>query len=230
MRGMITAGLLLLSLFIVACGEDAPQSSPRVQLTIPPIATSTPRPTTAPATFTPLPTSIAWWPTTAPEATRRAVSVSRVSDTVDPRQNVLLAEGEPAPPIVLTDIDGNRYQLDQLQGRPVIINFWTVGCGSCFFEFPLLQAVHGQVGDEVLILAVNVSELAEETRVLAQSLGITYPMIVDPNGEIFIRYFGGAVVPTTVVIRADGTVYNTYVGPLDQAALMALLTALGIAL
>ncbi len=228
MRGMMLVLLLLLSAFVVACGEDEPQSSPRVQLTLPPIATSTPRATGPAATFTPPPTPIQWWPTLPPETSLRPVTVSRVSDSVDPTQNLLLQQGAPVPPIVLTDIDGNRYQLDQLQGRAVIVNFWTVGCGSCFFEFPLLQALHQQVGDDVLILAVNVSDLAEETRIMADSLGVTYPMVVDPQGELFITYFGGAVVPTTYVINADGTVYNTFVGPLDQSLLANLINELGL--
>ncbi|PJF44856.1 MAG: hypothetical protein CUN55_01905 [Phototrophicales bacterium] len=228
MRGMILVISTLLSVLIVACNENTPKSSPRVQLTLPPIATSTPRPTQIPATASPLPTTVSWWPTAIPEATQRAVSVSRINDTVDPTQNLLLKEGEPVPPIVLTDIDGNRYQLDQLQGKVVIINFWTVGCGSCFFEFPLLQAVYEKFGDDILILAVNVSDLAEETRTLATNLGVSYPMFVDPEGAIFIRYFGGAVVPTTYIIRPDGTVYNAYVGPIDRTLLDAILTELGI--
>lgn len=223
MRGMVLAIILLLSAVLIACGDGEPETSPRVQLTLPPIASSTPRPTIQPATFTPLPTAIQWWPTLPPETIERPVTVSRVSDSVDPTQNLLLQEGEAVPPIILTDIDGNLYQLDELAGKPVIINFWTVGCGSCFHEFPLLQAMYEQVGDDVIILAVNVSDLPQETQTLADSLGVTYPMIVDPDGGIFIEFFGGAVVPTTYVISADGTVFDTIVGPLDQNVLAGLI-------
>lgn len=220
--------LLVLLLFaVVACGNEAPQHSPRVQVSPAPILTSTPRPALPTPTNTPPPTAL--WTPALPEATPRQVSVSRISDSVDPTSNLLIQPGEPAPAVVLTDIDGNTYQLDDLQGRVVIINFWTVGCGSCFYEFPLLQEVRDTLSTEdVLILAVNVSDLAEETRILADHLGATYPMVVDPNGEIFINFFGGAVVPTTYFIAPDGTVQETLVGPMDRTVLQDMLAASGI--
>ncbi len=218
--------LVLLVIVMVACGsEETP--TPQVQIiTDVPTSTVTPRPPTATPTGTPTPLAV---PTLPP--TPRQVVVSRFSDTVDPTSNVLLEEGQPVPPIVLTDIDGNRYQLDQLGGRVVVINFWTVGCGSCFYEFPLLQEIHESVAeDEVLILAVNVSDLAEETRYLAENLGVTYPMLVDPQGEIFATFFGGAVVPTTYFIGADGLVYDAVVGPMDMFLLTNHLQEMGVVL
>lgn len=227
MMGRVVVGLLvLLSVLIAACGNDDPQQAPQVQVTPAPIVTSTPQPTQPRATNSPVPTPIPFWTL---EATPRQVTVSRVNDSVDPTQNLLIQPGNPAPAIVLTDIDGNQYQLDQLRGRAVVINFWTVGCGSCFYEFPLLQEARDTLADEdVLILAVNVADLAEQTRVIADSLGATYPMVVDPNGEIFINFFGGAVVPTTYFISTDGTVQETVVGPMDRTLLNQTLIRAGV--
>jgi thiol-disulfide isomerase/thioredoxin len=219
---------ILATIFMAACGSTD-EATPQVNVitaTNPPIDTPTPDST---ATSTPFPTSIPLidLPTLPP--TPRQVSVSRVNDSVDPTQNLLIQAGQPVPPITLTDIDGHQYQLDQLQGKVVVINFWTLGCGSCFFEFPLLQHVRDAIPeDDVLILAVNAAELPEETRNLAIGLGATYPMIVDPQGEIFTSFFGGAVVPTTYFIAADGTVGNTIVGPMDLTILREQLRDLGV--
>lgn len=232
-RGVVSIGVLgiLAALLMVACGAEGENSTPQVQV-IEVTATTLPMDTPAPvqpATSTPFPTSIPLidLPTLPP--TPRQVSVSRVNDSVDPTQNILIEAGQPAPPITLTDIDGQQYQLDQLQGRAVIINFWTLGCGSCFFEFPLLQQVRDSLPeDDVLILAVNAAELPEETRNLAINLGATYPMIVDPQGEIFTTFFGGAVVPTTYFIAPDGTVGNAIVGPMDLHILREELREMGV--
>lgn len=221
---------ILGAILISACGSGE-ESTPQVNVievtaTNLPLDTPTPDSTTTP---TPFPTSVALidLPTLPP--TPRQVSVSRVNDSVDPTQNLLIQAGQPVPPITLTDIDGNQYQLDQLQGKVVIINFWTLGCGSCFFEFPLLQHVRDAMSeDDVLILAVNAAELPEETRNLALNLGATYPMIVDPQGEIFTTFFGGAVVPTTYFIAPDGTVGNIIVGPMDLTILREQLRDLGV--
>ncbi len=180
-----------------------------------PVATNTPSPT---------PRQIA---TLAP--TPRKVTVTRLNDTIDPLRPLEIQIGQPIPPITLTDIDGNDYLLSDLAGKVVVVNFWTVGCGSCFFEFPILQSVYAQFADEdLLILAVNVSELVEETRQLGISLGITFPLVVDPQGEVFSRYFGGAVVPTTVVIGRDSQVAEVIIGPVDGPLLTSILAEAGL--
>ncbi|KAB2857213.1 MAG: TlpA family protein disulfide reductase, partial [Anaerolineae bacterium] len=195
----------ILLLLISACGgqSDAPENredirEAAVQVNIVgqiSTATATALPFPA-ATNTPSPTP-RLLATLAP--TPRKVTVTRLNDTVDPLRPLEVQVGQPIPPITLTDIDGNDYLLSDLAGKVVVVNFWTVGCGSCFFEFPVFQSVYAQYAHEdLLILAVNVSELAEETRQLGESLGITFPLVVDAQGEVFSHYFGGAVVPTTV--------------------------------
>lgn len=188
-------------------------------------ATSTPLPSPA-STHTPSPTprQIA---TLAP--TPRKVTVTRLNNAIDPLRPLNVQVGQPIPPITLTDIDGNNYLLSNLTGKVVVVNFWTVGCGSCFFEFPVFQSVYAQYADnDLLILAVNVSELIEETRQLGASLGITFPLVVDPQGEVFSHYFGGAVVPTTVVIDRGGRVAEVIIGPVDGPLLTSILAEAGL--
>ncbi|MBI5927902.1 MAG: TlpA family protein disulfide reductase [Chloroflexi bacterium] len=163
--------------------------------------------------------------------TPRKVTVTRLNDSVDPLHPLEVQVGEPIPPISLTDIDGNEYALNNLAGKVVVVNFWTVGCGSCFFEFPILQNAYAQyTGGDLLILAVNVSELVEETRQLGESLQITFPLVVDPQGAVFSHYFGGAVVPTTVVIGRDSRVAEVIIGPLDTSLLTSILAKAGLEL
>lgn len=188
-------------------------------------ATATALPSPA-ATNTPSPTP-RFLATLAP--TPRKVTVTRLNDAVDPLRPLEIQIGQPIPPITLTDIDGNNYLLNELMGKVVVVNFWTVGCGSCFFEFPVFQSVYAQYPhDDLLILAVNVSELVEETRQLGESLEITFPLVVDPQGEVFSHYFGGAVVPTTVVIGRDGLVAEVIIGPVDGPLLTSILAEAGL--
>jgi thiol-disulfide isomerase/thioredoxin len=215
--------MVLLAVLLVACREE--QAPPRAQVfTLGELSTVTPTP--LPPTNTPPPTPLPS-PTFAP--TPRRVRVSRFDVNIAPSEQKLLEKGIAVPAVTLTDIDGNEYVLNELQGKVVILNFWTVGCGSCFYEFPLFQQVYSKIPqDQILVLAVNVSELAEQTRLLADYLHIEYPMIVDPRGQIFAHNFGGAVVPTTYFIATDGTIGSVIVGPLDESTLNYQLTELGI--
>lgn len=234
MRLKNLVGCILLFL-ITACGSqsDVPESredirEAAVQVNIVgQISTATP--TTLPppaATNTPSPTP-RLLATLAP--TPRKVTVTRLNEAIDPLRPLEVQVGQPIPPIPLTDIDGNDYLLNELAGKVVVVNFWTVGCGSCFFEFPVFQSVYAQYAqDDLLILAVNVSELVEETRQLGESLEITFPLVVDPQGEVFSHYFGGAVVPTTVVIGRDSTVAEVIIGPVDGPLLTSILAEAGL--
>lgn len=229
----------LIALLIAACGNDENGSDDRDDIhevsvkvnVVGQISTPTAVDLSEPKpTHTPSPTPIQWM-TLVP--TPRKVTVTRINDTVDPIRPLLVTIGDAAPAITLTDIDGNTYLLNELAGKAVIINFWTVGCGSCFFEFPIFQHAYAQYSqaastDELLILSVNVSDLVEETRQLGESLGVTFPLIVDPQGEVFMTHFGGAVVPTTIFIGPDGNVAERIIGPLDFALLTSILDKMGL--
>ncbi|MFQ5350717.1 MAG: TlpA family protein disulfide reductase, partial [Thermoanaerobaculia bacterium] len=47
----------------------------------------------------------------------------------------------PAPGFSLVDLDGQRVDLAQLRGQPVMINFWATWCQPCVVEHPVLQRV-----------------------------------------------------------------------------------------
>jgi peroxiredoxin len=231
----------LIALLIAACGSDENGSDDRSDIhevsvkvnVVGQISTPTAVDSSEPEpTHTPSPTPIQW-ATLVP--TPRKVTVTRINDTVDPIRPLQVTIGDAAPPITLIDIDGNTYVLNELLSKTVIVNFWTVGCGSCFFEFPIFQHAYAQYSqsltdstDELLILSVNVSDLVEETRQLGESLGVTFPLIVDPQGEVFMTHFGGAVVPTTIFIGSDGKVAERIIGPLDFALLTSILDKMGL--
>lgn len=236
-KNIIPIGCILL-LLLSACGgkqdvsssqEDVHAVSAAQVNVVGQISTTTSTPSPLPAaTNTPSPTARPFV-TLAP--TPRKVTVTRLNDTIDPLRPLIVQVGQSIPSIALTDIEGNDYVLDELTGKVVVINFWTVGCGSCFFEFPVFQNAYAVYpSDDLLILAVNVSELVEETRQLGESLHIGFPLLVDPQGAVFSRYFGGAVVPTTVVIGRDSKVSEVIVGPIDMALLTSILANAGLEL
>ncbi|MCI0711149.1 MAG: TlpA family protein disulfide reductase [Chloroflexi bacterium] len=215
---------IIVALLIAACGGAAGSDpTPRVRVVG---DRSTATSTTIPSSPTPSPTPLIV-PTLA--STPRNVRVTRINDDVDPSSAQLLEAGQPAPPITITDINGNQYRLDELDGKIIVLNFWTIGCGSCFFEFPVLQEIYADTDrDDLLVLGVNVSELAQETRILAYQLGIEFPMVVDPQGAVFNTHFGGTVVPTTYFIDQQGGVFDVVVGPIDMYNLQTRLAELGL--
>jgi thiol-disulfide isomerase/thioredoxin len=214
---------LLVTTVLAACGSTASQATitPDVQI-VGDLASPTPVPTHT-GTPTPLPSR-------TPIPTARQVTVSRVDPNINPAQVTPIAAGADLPNLALTDINGNELNLRELvaEGRPLVLNFWSVGCGSCFFEFPLLQAFSEMHGDNLLVIGINIADFPEETRVIGEQLGITFPQVVDARAELFTRYFNGAVVPTTIFIDGDGRVAQVVIGPLDAYNLDLQLQNIGL--
>ncbi len=128
------------------------------------------------------------------------------------------AVGRPAPWVELPGLRGGRVRLAELRGRPVVLNFWASWCPPCLAEMPEFERVHRRLGDRVAFLGVNQRDQAHAAEQLARRSGVTYPLAVDAAGRAFDA-FGGLGMPTTVLIRADGTVADIFAGQLDEALL-----------
>ncbi len=128
----------------------------------------------------------------------------------------VVSEGRPAPDFTAQTADGGSITLSDLRGRPVALNFWATWCAPCRVEMPALQAASERYADDGLaILAVNAGESAEAVNEYMQELGLTFPAVLDSDGQI-VDLYEVRVFPTTVWIDADGIIRAEHFGPLDD--------------
>jgi cytochrome c biogenesis protein CcmG/thiol:disulfide interchange protein DsbE len=139
----------------------------------------------------------------------------------NPRELPSVLEGRVAPGFSLVDLDGERWSLEALKGRPVVLNFWSTWCGPCKAEHPLLQRA-AQLHPDVQFLGVIYSDEPDKCRRYLASEGTTYDHLVDDAGRTAIDYGVGGV-PETFFINAEGTIVHKQVGPLSAQTLAALL-------
>ncbi len=133
-----------------------------------------------------------------------------------------------APNFEAQDIDGNVVRLSDLQGKPVILNFWATWCTSCRAEIPALQRVFDERKEEGLeVIGVGWGERSVGTaRSYMEDLGAAFIVAMDPTGDIgdAYRVFG---LPLTLAIDKDGVIQESVNGELtyrafDQFAQLAL--------
>ncbi|HLR42907.1 MAG TPA: TlpA disulfide reductase family protein [Pseudogracilibacillus sp.] len=124
--------------------------------------------------------------------------------------------GEEAPDFELETMDGEPAKLSDYRGQKVLLNFWATWCPPCRDEIPDMQAFHEDYGDDVAVLAVNLtSEEASVNNVASflEEFGAEFTVLKDVDTSVAIAY-GAMALPTTYIIDRDGMIYNKAIGPL----------------
>jgi thiol-disulfide isomerase/thioredoxin len=134
------------------------------------------------------------------------------------------AEGEPADPdtVTYTTFDDEVVPLASLRGQPVLVNFFASYCTPCIREMPALEAAHQAVGDQVTFLGLAMQDRPEEALALVERTGVTYQVAQDEDGSV-ITALGGIVLPTTVLLDAEGDVVASHAGELSEDQLLGLI-------
>jgi thiol-disulfide isomerase/thioredoxin len=127
-----------------------------------------------------------------------------------------------ASDFLLTDLydDDILYSLSKYQGRPIILNFWASWCGPCRVEMPAFQEAHEKHADDgLVILAINQTFIddIDAARDFADEIGLTFPLLRDDDGRVSEGLYGVRGLPTTVVVRPDGSMAFAQIGPMNNA-------------
>ncbi|MCH7370703.1 TlpA disulfide reductase family protein [Aeromonas sp. MR16] len=130
----------------------------------------------------------------------------------------LLGACTPAPSF--TDGAGKQIGLEQLGGKPLLVNYFAPWCAPCLREMPLLAALHreGQIG--VLAISFDPASPAD-LKVLARQYHIAVPLMI-PDDEANLPFPRPTVLPTSYLLDREGKLQETLVGELDEQKIAAL--------
>ena len=125
--------------------------------------------------------------------------------------------GKPAPAFSLRSFDGAPLRLSDLQGKVVVVNWWTEWCIPCIEEQPrlnqLADAIAGDSGVAMVGL-VHDERSERDARQFARDQHVTYPLAFDPSGHVALDW-GVTQQPETFVLAPDGTVAAWVAGPIS---------------
>lgn len=119
--------------------------------------------------------------------------------------------GNPFETAVVRSSDGADFDVAELLGRPMVVNFWFSACPPCKREMPAIEEAHLLFGDSVSFVGVNPVDSEKRMVDFAADIGVTYTLLSDPDSELMVAN-GIAAFPTTLFVDANGVVVEQISG------------------
>lgn len=109
--------------------------------------------------------------------------------------------------------------LDDLRGRPFVVNLWASWCGPCRREMPMFLEIASRTPD-VPVLLVNQGEEQRLIQSFLEHEGLPAKNILSDRGASLMRLTGSGGLPTSLFVRPDGRIEQAPMGELSRAALL----------
>jgi peroxiredoxin len=122
--------------------------------------------------------------------------------------------GQQMPDIEMTLTDGTKVTTADLKGKVVMLQFTAIWCGVCRREMPHIEKEIWQKhknNREFALIGIDMDEPLETIKKFATDMKITYPLALDPGGDIFYTFAakGAGVTRNVIIDRSGKIVYMT---------------------
>lgn len=129
-----------------------------------------------------------------------------------------LQSSQQLPDLALRDLAGQPVMLQQLKGKPLVINLWASWCPPCIREMPVLQSAQ-QSSPEYEFVFVNQGEGQQQINQFLKQQGIELDNVLLDSGARLGQAVGSLSLPTTLFYDANGQLQNNHLGELSNASL-----------
>jgi len=122
----------------------------------------------------------------------------------------------------------NPITLDGLQGKIVLLDFWTYGCINCIHMIPILAELEEKYADELVVIGVHSAKFenegeTENIRQIVQRYDLHHPVINDSDFAVW-RTYDVRAWPTFTLIDPRGNVVAVQSGEVPFEAFDAYLS------
>jgi len=118
---------------------------------------------------------------------------------------------EQAPAFSIVDQNETTILSEGFLGEVLVVVFWDVPTDSLFSIFETLTELNGWLersGLRVKLIPLNFGDRTEDINSIIEFRNVDYPVYRDPAGMRVRTDYQLQVLPTTVIIAADGTVHQ----------------------
>jgi len=127
---------------------------------------------------------------------------------------VKLNSAVPVPALKLQNMDEDFVDIESMQGKIIVVNFWATWCPPCRREMISLEKLYQKTKNEnVIVLAVNVGEDIDTVSFFMNSLepAPTFSVLFDTD-SIATEHWKVRGLPTTYVVNSEGHIIYKAIG------------------
>jgi thiol-disulfide isomerase/thioredoxin len=137
-----------------------------------------------------------------------ALSLQAFAQTND--RGYIVKVGDALPALNMTLTDGTQVSPDHLKGKVVLIQFTASWCGVCRNEMPHLEKdvwLKYKDHPDFFMVGVDLDEPLEKVISFGETVGITYPLALDPGGKLFYQFAAqNSGVTRNILSDRDGNI------------------------
>lgn len=123
-------------------------------------------------------------------------------------------KGKPFPDFSWIDVEGNKFSLQQLKGKSIVLNFWHTSCVPCIAEMPLLnKLVKKYEGRDVIFISVSPNSSAE-LQGFFRSRTFDYIKVASVDTRSVFSPFPGW--PIHIIIDGNGVIQFSALGKQEK--------------
>lgn len=146
----------------------------------------------------------------SPKGETQSTEVETKSEVVADERGYIVKVGDMVPNIDINLLDGTSFNISELKGKVVMLQFTASWCGVCRKEMPFIERDIWNVykdNPDFALYGVDLKESKEETEAFAAAIPVTYPLTLDLEGKSFYSFCGeGAGVTRNIILDREGKI------------------------
>ncbi len=125
-----------------------------------------------------------------------------------------------SPSTELVDMDGDLFNFSELEGTPLVINFFASWCAPCQREMRAIEEISGLWDKRVTFIGINSQETdVEQAKNLVKETGASYTILFGGDGDL-LEEVGAVGLPFTLFVNPDRSIAGRYLSDLDKDELV----------